>query len=98
MTRTCRATGEALHEAYKAAKRNNGSPGIDGMTFAAIDQSGVETFLEGLRGVPQGGVLSPLLSNLHLNGVGQMLERAKGATRRGRYTYIEYVRFADWKY
>ncbi len=215
---------ETLHEAYKAAKRNNGAPGIDGMTFAAIEQSGVETFLEGLRdelisetyrpmrnrrveipkgegttrtlgipsirdrvvqgalklilepvfeadfqpgsygyrpkrtahqaiqrvaqavvqnkttvidvdlasyfdrirhdillrkvaervddqqvlrllksilktggrrGVPQGGVLSPLLSNLYLNGVDQMLERAKRATRRGRYTYIEYVRFAD---
>ena len=215
---------ETLHEAYKEAQRNNGAPGIDGMTFAAIDQSGVETFLEGLRdelisetyrpmrnrrveipkgegktrtlgipsirdrvvqgalklilepvfeadfqpgsygyrpkrsahqaiqrvaaavvrnkttvidvdlasyfdrirhdillkkvaervddkqvlrllksilktggqrGVPQGGVLSPLLSNLYLNGVDQMLERAKGATRRGRYTYIEYVRFAD---
>ena len=215
---------ETLHEAYKAAKRNNGAPGIDGMTFAAIEQSGVETFLQGLRdelvsetyrplrnrrveipkgegttrtlgipsirdrvvqgalklilepvfeadfqpgsygyrpkrsahqalqrvaeavvrnkttvldvdlasyfdrirhdillekvaervddqqvlrllksilktvgkrGVPQGGVLSPLLSNLYLNGVDKMLERAKRVTRRGRYTYIEYARFAD---
>ena len=49
----------------------------------------------GKRGVPQGGVLSPLLSNLYLNEVDKMLERAKRATRRGRYTYIEYVRFAD---
>jgi RNA-directed DNA polymerase len=24
-----------------------------------------------------------------------MLERAKEATRRGKYTYIEYARFAD---
>ena len=40
---------EPLQEAYKAAKRNNGAPGIDGVTFAAIEQSGVEEFLQGLR-------------------------------------------------
>jgi len=49
----------------------------------------------GKRGVPQGGVVSPLLSNLYLNEVDKMLERAKEATRFGRYTYIEYARFAD---
>ncbi len=49
----------------------------------------------GQRGVPQGGVISPLLSNLYLNEVDNMLERAKEVTRRGRYTYIEYARFAD---
>jgi RNA-directed DNA polymerase len=40
-------------------------------------------------------VISPLLSNLYLNEVDEMLERAKAVTRRGRYTYIEYARFAD---
>ena len=49
----------------------------------------------GRRGIPQGGVLSPLLSNLYLNEVDKMLERAKEATRCGRFTYIEYARFAD---
>jgi RNA-directed DNA polymerase len=49
----------------------------------------------GKRGVPQGGVVSPLLSNIYLNEVDRMLERAKEVTRYGRFTYIEYVRFAD---
>ena len=49
----------------------------------------------GKRGVPQGGVISPLLANLYLNEVDKMLEKAKEVTRNGEYTYIEYVRFAD---
>ncbi|MCX8567123.1 MAG: RNA-directed DNA polymerase [Glomeribacter sp. 1016415] len=49
----------------------------------------------GKQGVPQGGVISPLLSNLYLNEIDKMLEKAKESTRRGKYTYVEYVRFAD---
>jgi RNA-directed DNA polymerase len=40
----------------------------------------------GKRGVPQGGGISPLLSNLYLNEIDKMLERAKETTRCGRYT------------
>ena len=49
----------------------------------------------GKKGVPQGGVVSPLLSNLYLNEVDRMLEKAIDTTRNGKYTYIQYVRYAD---
>src|SRR5215469_851403 len=48
----------------------------------------------GKRGVPQGGVISPVLSNLYLNEVDRMLEKARITTRRGRYTHVQYARFA----
>src|SRR5215831_10731942 len=216
---------EALQEAYKMAKENNGAPGIDGVTFEAIEESGVERFLQqignelitntyrpmqvrkkeipkdggtkvrilsipsirdrvvqgalklilepifeadfqpgsygyrpkrtaheainrvakgivetktkiidldlrayfdnvqhslllekvakrvrddqvmrllkmilkvtGKKGVPQGGVISPVLSNLYLNEVDRMLERAIEVTRFRQYTAIQYARFAD---
>jgi len=49
----------------------------------------------GKRGVPQGGVISPLLSNVYLTEVDAMLERAKEVTRNGGHTYVEYARYAD---
>ena len=49
----------------------------------------------GKKGVPQGGVISPLLSNLYLNEVDRMLEKAVQVTRRGKSTKVQYARFAD---
>src|SRR6201987_4948716 len=40
---------EILQEAYQMAKKNNGAPGIDGVTFEVIEGSGVETFLKQIQ-------------------------------------------------
>ena len=39
---------QTLQEAYRLTKENNGAPGIDGVTFEAIEAEGVEGFLAGL--------------------------------------------------
>src|SRR6266851_5973844 len=49
----------------------------------------------GKKGVPQGGVISPVLSNVYLNEVDKMLEKAIETTRCGQYTQVQYARFAD---
>jgi RNA-directed DNA polymerase len=49
----------------------------------------------GKKGVPQGGVISPLLSNVYLNEVDRMLEKAIETTRSGKFTHVQYARFAD---
>src|SRR5713226_5499015 len=40
---------ETLREAYQMAKGNDGAPGIDGVTFEAIEESGAENFLVQIR-------------------------------------------------
>jgi RNA-directed DNA polymerase len=49
----------------------------------------------GAKGVPQGGVVSPLFANLYLTGVDEMMERARGVTRRRGYDNLDFVRSAD---
>lgn len=49
----------------------------------------------GKKGVPQGGSISPLLSNIYLNGIDHMFEKAAKETARKGYQQIEYCRFAD---
>ena len=43
----CKA--ETLREAYRLAKENNGVPGIDGVSFEAIEGRGVGSFVAHLR-------------------------------------------------
>src|SRR5215813_3484100 len=40
---------ETLREAYRLAKQNNGAPGIDGVTFEAIEAGGRQGWLQQLR-------------------------------------------------
>src|ERR1700694_9111 len=40
---------ETLREAYQMARSNDGAPGIDGVTFEAIEESGTESFLRQIR-------------------------------------------------
>ncbi|WP_176488904.1 group II intron reverse transcriptase/maturase [Candidatus Regiella insecticola] len=49
----------------------------------------------GKCGVPQGGPMSLLLSNIYLNEVDKMLERAKAVTGTDGYQHIAYARWAD---
>jgi len=51
---------ETLHAAYALARKNNGAPGIDGVTFEAIEASGVEAFLERIRAELVSGQYRPM--------------------------------------
>src|SRR3979411_1279960 len=51
---------ETLREAYQMAKKNDGAPGIDGVTFEAIEAQGVEALLEQLRDELIGRTYQPL--------------------------------------
>jgi RNA-directed DNA polymerase len=53
---------ETLREAYALAKKNNGAPGIDGVTFEAIEAQGVEALLEQIQGELTGHTYRPLRS------------------------------------
>src|SRR5499426_3914164 len=51
---------ETLRAAYALAKANDGAPGVDGVTFAAIEAQGVEAFLEQIRDELVGRIYKPL--------------------------------------
>lgn len=40
---------ETLREAYELARKNNGAPGVDGVTFEAIEEQGVESYLKQIQ-------------------------------------------------
>ena len=49
----------------------------------------------GKRGVPQGGVISPLLANIYLNGLDRVLEGLKCRMTNGNHSDMQYTRYAD---
>ena len=50
---------ETIREAYEMARRNGGAAGIDGLTFAAIEEAGREAFLAGIRDALLEGTYRP---------------------------------------
>src|SRR5690348_1723680 len=67
---------ETLLEAYRLAKANDGAPGIDGVTFEAIEAEGVEGFLAQLREELEQRTYQPL----RVRSVG--IPKADGGTRQ----------------
>jgi hypothetical protein len=53
---------ETLREAYRLAKQNDGAPGIDRVTFEAIDAEGLEAWLQQLRAELLGHSYLPMRS------------------------------------
>ncbi len=51
---------ETLRQAYRLAKKNNGAPGVDGLTFEAIEEAGLEDFLPEIRDELVSGTYLPL--------------------------------------
>lgn len=51
--------------------------------------------ISGRKGIPQGSLIGPLFSNLYLNEVDKMLEKAQKVTQYKGRNMIEYARFAD---
>ena len=56
---------ETLRAAYEMAKQNDGAPGVDGVTFEAIEAQGVEALLEQLRDDLTGRTYKPLPARKH---------------------------------
>jgi hypothetical protein len=51
---------ETLRAAYELAKENDGAPGVDGVTFEAIEAESVDAFLDELReGLVQRRAIDP---------------------------------------
>ena len=50
---------DVLWEAWRRVRRNRGAAGIDAMTLAAVEQSGVEGFLDDLGGQLRAGTYRP---------------------------------------
>jgi RNA-directed DNA polymerase len=51
---------ETLQEAYRMAKKNNGAPGVDGVTFEAIEEGNLESLLEQIHDELVSGMYRPM--------------------------------------
>lgn len=55
---------ETLRESYRLARKNNGAPGIDKMTFEDIERNGVESFLHQIHNELKSETYYPLRNRL----------------------------------
>jgi RNA-directed DNA polymerase len=77
---------ETLREAYALAEENDGAPGVDGITFEAIEARGVEVFLEQIRDELVGRTYKPVPARrqeIPKDG-GKRAQADLGADLRGR--------------
>jgi group II intron reverse transcriptase/maturase len=51
--------GDVLQEAWKRVRTNGGAAGVDGQTIAAVEESGVDAFLEGIAVDLRSGTYRP---------------------------------------
>ena len=72
---------ETLREAYQMAKKNNGAPGMDGVTFEAIEEGGVENVSDSRYGTN----LSPTRIGPHR--FGERRSRRTGATKSASFRF-----------
>jgi RNA-directed DNA polymerase len=75
---------DTLYEAYRMAKENDGAPGIDGVTFEAIEESGVERFLKQIQ--------DELVSNTYRPMRGRKKEIPKDGGKKVRVLTIPTIR------
>src|ERR1700730_14843156 len=77
---------ETLRAAYEMAKQNDGAPGIDGVTFEAIEAQGTEALLEQLRDELTGRTYKPLPARRQEipQDVGKVSVLGPGGARRAR--------------
>ena len=77
---------ETLRTAYEVAKKNNGAPGLDGVTFGAIEAAGVERFLAELRDALVARTYRPLSDGVikDLDLAEQMIRHFIGQAAGGR--------------
>ena len=65
-----------LTESYQMVKRNNGAPGIDGMTFDDIENAGVEAFVLSIQEQLVNGTYQPTRNRI------KEIPKANGKTRK----------------
>jgi Group II intron, maturase-specific domain len=73
---------ETLRAAYDLAKRNNGAPGLDGVTFEAIEAAGVDAFLVQLQDELVNPILRGWVNYFRVGNAARCLGSSSGGSRR----------------